>query len=263
MPRRPSIGGRLVASPGGSNMVEVVSPHDVLLPGLYENWIVMEYCDKGSLSDHLSAGRLPPIATALRQREVHVVLCLLDIALGLNYLHSAGIVHGDLKPANVLLKAARNDRRGFVCKLGDFGLSRMLGQGQSHVDTTSYGTPSYAAPELLKEGRLTKAADIYSLGIMVWEMVAGEPHGGDLTTMQIILQVSQNKYRPQVPAHCSPVLGELMQSCWSEDPADRPTASALVDKLRGLVTPLLRASATVPVLAASAAQAPADPSVTS
>lgn len=174
---------------------------------LYENWIVMEYCDKGSLSDHLSAGRLPPIATALRQREVHVVLCLLDIALGLNYLHSAGIVHGDLKPANVLLKAARNDRRGFVCKLGDFGLSRMLGQGQSHVDTTSYGTPSYAAPELLKEGRLTKAADIYSLGIMG---EAAPPPGRPAGPPAHMLRASRLLTPTCRPAPCWPPIRPLV-----------------------------------------------------
>ena len=90
----------------------------------------------------------------------------------------------------MLLKAARNDRRGFVCKLGDFGLSRMLGQEESHVETQSYGTASYAAPELLAEGKLTKAADIYSLGIIIWELLTGEELYPGLTAMQVILQVS-------------------------------------------------------------------------
>lgn len=53
-----------------------------------------------------------------------------------------------------------------MCRLGDFGLSRMLGHDESHVDTQSYGTAAYAAPELLLHGKLSAAADIYSLGVV-------------------------------------------------------------------------------------------------
>lgn len=58
----------------------------------------------------------------------------------LQYLHDSGILHGDLKGHNVLLKSVRTDKRGYVAKLCDFGLSRLIGELQTHVDTGSYGT---------------------------------------------------------------------------------------------------------------------------
>ncbi|PRW55899.1 kinase [Chlorella sorokiniana] len=224
-------GGKLVpAIDGSGSMVEIVSPHDILQPGLYETWLVCEFCDRGSLADLVATGKLSPDPA---QRDIVAVLCLLDIALGLEYLHSNSLIHGDLKPANVMLKAARNDRRGFICKLGDFGLSRMLGAEESHVDTQSYGTASYAAPELLTQGKLTKAADVFSLGIIMWEVVSGgqELYPG-LTAMQVILQVSQHGQRPEPPADCPPALQDLMQRCWSQDATHRPTAEQVVEDLR-------------------------------
>ncbi|KAL4457609.1 hypothetical protein ABPG75_012474 [Micractinium tetrahymenae] len=223
-------GGRLVPNLDGSGFVELVSPHDVLQPGMYETWLITELCDRGSLADLVHSGRMGGADPA--QRDIWALLCLLDIALGLEYLHSNTIIHGDLKPANVLLKAARNDRRGFVCKLGDFGLSWMLGVDESHVDTQSYGTASYAAPELLSHGKLTKAADIYSLGIVMWEAVAARELYPDLMAMQVILQVSQHGLRPEVPASCPPALAELMQRCWAQDAAQRPQAAQVVEELR-------------------------------
>lgn len=64
---------------------------------------------------------------------------LLDTASGLGYLHSIGVVHGDLKSANVLLKGASRDLRGFSCKIADFGLSRVLDMDATHISTRTYG----------------------------------------------------------------------------------------------------------------------------
>jgi serine/threonine protein kinase len=114
-----------------------------------------------------------------------ILLCLLDIARGLEYLHSCSIVHGDLKPQNVMLKTAAADRRGFVCKLGDFGLSRMLQETETHVNTGSYGTVTHAAPELLSEGRLTKSSDVFAFGMLLWELVTGDRLFRDMHHMQV------------------------------------------------------------------------------
>jgi serine/threonine protein kinase len=82
--------------------------------------------------------------------------CLKDVASGLDYLHGLGVMHGDLKPANVLLKSTTSDPRGFVCKVSDFGLSRVLDAGSTHVSTRSYGTIAFMPPELIRDGRLAR-----------------------------------------------------------------------------------------------------------
>ncbi|PRW58787.1 kinase isoform B [Chlorella sorokiniana] len=164
--------------------VEVADPYGPLEAGLYETWMVLEYCDRGSLADALA-----------ECRKVAVLLCLLDVASGMSYLHSLGIVHGDLKPANLLLKGVRNSVRGFQCKLGDFGLSRMLDGRSTYIQTGSLGTPTHAAPELLREGRLCPAVDIYAFGVLAWELVAGEEAWRGQHPMQIILSVTQQVWR--------------------------------------------------------------------
>ena len=90
----------------------------------------------------------------------------------MNYLHSVRIIHGDLKTGNVLLKGDGSDPRGFICKVGDFGLSRFLAE-DSHIETFTCGTVTHMPPELLKGGVLTSAADVYSFAILLWEVLAG------------------------------------------------------------------------------------------
>jgi serine/threonine protein kinase len=71
--------------------------------------------------------------------QIGVYKALLDTAAGLDYLHSIGVVHGDLKTCNVLLKGSARDVRGFCCKIADFGLSRVLDMDATHVSTCTYG----------------------------------------------------------------------------------------------------------------------------
>lgn len=75
-----------------------------------------------------------------------------------------------LQGANVLLKSTATDPRGFTCKLADFGMARVLATNRNHVSTRTYGTVSYMPSELLREGKLTRAVDSYSFGIIMWEL---------------------------------------------------------------------------------------------
>ncbi|PRW56437.1 kinase [Chlorella sorokiniana] len=220
---------KIVASLTDRNaLVKVMDPAAVLEPGMYEAWIVSEYADRGSLADALRGGLLE----GQDGRDMGAtLLCLLDVARGLEFLHSCNIVHGDVKPQNVLIKTENRDRRGYVCKLADFGLSHLLGEEQTHVQTASWGTVSHAAPELLREGRLTKKADIYSFALLMYPCLTGRPAFEGVQAMRVIHLVTAEQFRLPVPDDVPLPLADLMRQCWAESPTDRPDASQVVQAL--------------------------------
>ena len=121
--------------------------------------------------------------------QINIYKSLQDIAAGMDYLHTVGVLHGDLKGANVLLKSTATDPRGFMCKLADFGLSRVLDLDMTHISTHTYGTISYMPPELLSQGKMTRACDVYSFGMLseyhatlhpcaVWQSEPAAAHTG-------------------------------------------------------------------------------------
>ena len=95
----------------------------------------------------------------------------------MSHLHTRNICHGDLKCENVLLRSDTSDPDGVTAKVADFGLSRALAAGQSHLSTRCYGTVTHMPPELLSSGKLTVAADVYSFGIMC-KLGRGPGRGG-------------------------------------------------------------------------------------
>ena len=99
------------------------------------------------------------------------------------------------------------------------------------MDTSSCGTPSHAAPEVLSQSRMTKQGDVYAFGIIAWELVAGEDPYPGMLAVQIILQVVQHGYRPPRPDGCPDSLWALMQRCWATKPHDRCAAHALLLKV--------------------------------
>ena len=114
--------------------------------------IIMEVCDMGTLSEWCPKGR--GLLRNSRQLGWKCILrCLQDIARGMSFMHSTGILHGDLKCDNLLLKSTRNDIRGFTVKISDLGGSRLC----ENIDRVlHFGSPYFAAPELLERGEMSK-----------------------------------------------------------------------------------------------------------
>ncbi len=144
-----------------------------LLHGDGYSAIAMEYLGGGHLGERMAQGLAPEAALAL----------LRQAALALDALHSNGFVHGDVKPANLLLRA--HDE----LVIADFGLARRLDAVPAPAPAgTVVGTPRYAAPELSQDGAPTAAADVYSLGVVWHEMLCGKPPFPGKTLLEVACQ---------------------------------------------------------------------------
>ena len=196
--------------------------------------ILMELCDRGSLVRNREL-----IWTRLRQDEkkglVLVLKCLLEILFGMEYLHSIGIVHGDLKCANVLCCSKVLDVRGFVCKVCDFGLSKSA-EGFTEMYTSSPGTALFAAPELLSKGSVGFESDVYAFAILAWHLLSMGSTVGDLHDYQVRYQVVEKGWRPPFSSITPVGLQQLLSRCWAEHREDRPSFT----ELRGPLTEMLK-----------------------
>ncbi|EFJ44078.1 hypothetical protein VOLCADRAFT_106555 [Volvox carteri f. nagariensis] len=184
-----------------------------------------------------------PSGTASSSRRV-VLRALLrtarDVAQGMCHLHSNGIIHGDLKPGNVLLRGCRSDRRGFTALVSDFGLSKVT-RGEKPLDLNHWSTVTVMAPEVIN-GTWLKASDVFSFGILLWQLVTGEimPYG-TCTVPQILVGVSQGSLKPEWPSSAHPALVRLGRACLSTSPEKRPKFEAIVKRATAPVLPFLAA----------------------
>ena len=149
-------------------------------------------------------------------------------ARGMAYLHSGNppVLHRDLKSANLLLDDS------YTTKVCDFGLSRLKAQARSM--TANCGTVQWMAPEVLANRSYDEKADVYSFGIIVWELLSREcPYEG-MTAIQCALAVLNRDKRPEIPKWCPPGLHALIKSCIKKDPSDRPTFTEIIVALDAL-----------------------------
>ncbi|GIL78239.1 hypothetical protein Vretifemale_7666 [Volvox reticuliferus] len=163
-------------------------------------------------------------------KVLHIGIC---IANALAYLHPT-IVHRDLKPANVLINNPQSDKP--IAKLTDFGLSRLritVGSTE-HPDA---GTPPYMAPECfdVSNRRITHQADIYSLGVLLWEMLARTRPWKDMGPAAVGFMVTYKGVRLPLDclsgSRCPHKLARLLVACWDADPARRPAAAEVAKEL--------------------------------
>ncbi|KAK4753910.1 hypothetical protein SAY87_002014 [Trapa incisa] len=160
------------------------------------------------------------------------LIIAMDAAFGMEYLHGKNIVHFDLKCENLLVNM--RDPQRPVCKIGDLGLSKV--KQQTLVSGGVRGTLPWMAPELLsgKSNMVTEKIDVYSFGIVMWEVLTGEEPYADMHCVSIIGGIVNNSLRPQIPTWCDPEWKSLMESCWASDPSGRPSFSEISQKLRSM-----------------------------
>jgi len=190
-------------------------------------YIITEYMPRGSIYSilHSDIGRGKKEKITLKL-EVKLKM-LLDSAKGMVYLHSfqPPIIHRDLKTQNLLV-----DEFWHV-KLCDFGLSRIkIAETMSRL-----GTLQYSAPEILRGERYTEKADVYSFGIIIWEILTeGIPYDG-WPPLRVASDVAYKARRPDIPSGIMPELQALTKVCWSDDPTERPEFSAILQQLENII----------------------------
>jgi serine/threonine protein kinase len=169
----------------------------------------MEYADRGDLHSMLSQGGLP-ISEAIP--------ILRQAAAGLNAIHQRGIIHRDLKPENILLT-----KHGTV-KIADFGVARMRGASTTLTQHGAMvGTPKYFPPEYIEVGESDHRGDIYSLGVIGYEMISGTSPFRSESNVSIMLEHMQADRKPlhQVAPHCPPDLAKIINKAMEVGVANR------------------------------------------
>ncbi|KAL0843658.1 hypothetical protein Bca101_016904 [Brassica carinata] len=160
------------------------------------------------------------------------LIIAMDTAFGMEYLHGKNIVHFDLKCENLLVNM--RDPQRPVCKIGDLGLSKV--KQKTLVSGGVRGTLPWMAPELLsgKSNMVSEKIDVYSFGIVMWELLTGEEPYADMHCASIIGGIVNNTLRPKIPQWCDPEWKGLMESCWASEPTERPSFADISQKLRNM-----------------------------
>uniref|UniRef100_A0A8C6PFU7 receptor protein-tyrosine kinase n=1 Tax=Nothobranchius furzeri TaxID=105023 RepID=A0A8C6PFU7_NOTFU len=186
--------------------------------------IITEYMENGSLD------------TFLKKNDgqftvIQLVGMLRGIASGMRYLSDMGYVHRDLAARNILVNS------NLVCKVSDFGLSRVLEDDAEAAYTTRGGKIPirWTAPEAIAYRKFTSASDVWSYGIVMWEVMSyGERPYWEMSNQDVIKAVEEN-YRLPGPMDCPEALYHLMMDCWQRERTNRPKFDEIVCLLDKLI----------------------------
>ncbi|XP_059830981.1 ephrin type-B receptor 3-like [Hypanus sabinus] len=205
-------------------------PNIIHLEGVVTNscpvMIITEFMENGALDSflRLNDGQFTPI---------QLVGMLRGIASGMKYLSDMSYVHRDLAARNILVNS------NLVCKVSDFGLSRFLEENSSDPTyTSSLGGKipiRWTAPEAIAFRKFTTASDVWSYGIVMWEVMSfGERPYWDMSNQDVINAIEQD-YRLPPPTDCPASLHQLMLDCWQKDRNTRPRFIQIVSALDKLI----------------------------
>ncbi|CAN0891488.1 Probable serine/threonine-protein kinase SIS8 [Linum grandiflorum] len=188
--------------------------------------IVSEFLPRGSLYRLLHR----PNNQLDERRRLRMAL---DAARGMNYLHNCSpvIVHRDLKSPNLLVD------RNWVVKVCDFGLSRMKHSTFLSSRSTA-GTAEWMAPEVLRNELSDEKCDVYSYGVILWELCTMQQPWGGMNPMQVVGAVGFQHRRLDIPTDLDPAVADIIQKCWQTDPKLRPTFAEIMAALKPLQKPI-------------------------
>ncbi|XP_060815864.1 uncharacterized protein LOC132907114 isoform X4 [Bombus pascuorum] len=177
--------------------------------------LVMEYARGGSLNRVLSGRKIRPDV---------LVDWAIQIARGMDYLHNKApisLIHRDLKSSNVLLSEPieNDDLQYKTLKITDFGLAREV---YKTTRMSAAGTYAWMAPEVIKKSTFSKASDVWSYGVLLWELLTGETPYKGIDALAVAYGVAVNKLTLPIPSTCPQPWRFLMEACWASDSHSRP-----------------------------------------
>lgn len=191
--------------------------------------IFMELAKKGSLADYLKKVQNGLVEDTYDNTNRQIIL--VGVARGMMHLHQHQVIHRDLKPGNILLDEQLHPH------ITDFGLSKINEGGSNNVSQSqTCGTSMYMAPECIDGSRYNGKADVYSFGILMYEVVTDtSPYPllekGKMSAFKFNKKVIDEDYRPEFTIPVKKSIKKLIERCWSRDPQDRPTFEELFKKL--------------------------------
>ncbi|KAL7160178.1 hypothetical protein ABFS83_01G076800 [Erythranthe nasuta] len=187
--------------------------------------IVTEYLTRGSLFKALHKNNQ---SLDIRRR----LKMAIDVARGMNYLHHRNppIVHRDLKSSNLLVD------KSWTVKVGDFGLSK-LKCATFLTAKSGRGTPQWMAPEVLRNEPSTEKSDVFSYGVILWELMTQRVPWDDLNSLQVVGVVGFMDRRLEIPSNIDPQVSSIITDCWRSNPEERPSFEDIILKMTELVHP--------------------------
>ena len=177
--------------------------------------IVTEYMPNSTLYSALHRSE-----SRVRLSATDCTMIALAVAMGMEYVHSKRIIHRDLKSMNILLDQKNEP---VIC---DFGISVM--ENDDETLPTTFGTAAILAPEEHSQAPITPAVDVYSYGMLLWEMLTRKIPFEGKDKVQITYAVVNKGERPEIPSDTPKALADLISCCWAQDPQDRPTFGDIV-----------------------------------
>ena len=188
--------------------------------------IITEYLSEGSLRSFLH--KLEHKTMSLEK----LIAFALDISRGMEYIHSQGVIHRDLKPENVIIDEDCH------LKIADFGIA--CEEAVCDLLADDPGTYRWMAPEMIKRKSYGRKVDVYSFGLILWEMLTGTIPYEDMNPIQAAFAVVNKKLRPVIPPNCPPAMRALIEQCWSLQPDKRPDFWQIVKVLEQFESSLAR-----------------------
>ncbi|RHZ83530.1 hypothetical protein Glove_91g54 [Diversispora epigaea] len=191
-------------------------------PEIHSYMMVLEYAADGNLREYLKIN----FNNINWEQKLYNLYYL---SLNLMRIHELNIVHQDFHPGNILSSSFKSD-----LQISDFGLSKLIGTNPNNPEKKNiFGVLPYIAPEVLSgDKEYTKAADVYSFGIIAYEMVTGFPPYPDIPHDKDLAMKICNGLRPKIPFHTPKLITRMIMRCWDAQVTHRPTFEELFDELK-------------------------------